>query len=67
MTETSIRTHQQSIIIEATPETLYDLVSDITRTGEWSPIRTACMTRRAFDVGLRHVRASGPVGLSPIT
>ncbi len=34
--------HEQSIIIEATPETLYDLVSDITRTGEWSPVCTAC-------------------------
>lgn len=42
MTETPVRTHAQSITIEATPEALYDLVGDITRTGEWSPIRTAC-------------------------
>ena len=37
MTETPVRTHEQSIIIEVTPEALYDLVSDITRTGEWGP------------------------------
>ena len=42
MTETPGRTYEQSIIIEATPEALYDLVSDITRTGEWSPVCTAC-------------------------
>ncbi len=42
MTRTSARTHELSITVEATPEALYDLVSDITRTGEWSPICTAC-------------------------
>ncbi len=42
MTETPVRSHEQSIVIEATPEALYDLVSDITRTGEWSPVCTAC-------------------------
>jgi Polyketide cyclase / dehydrase and lipid transport len=42
MTQTPVRTHQQSIIIEANPEALYDLVSDITRTGEWSPVCKAC-------------------------
>lgn len=42
MTETPIRTYEQSIIIGATSDALYDLVSDITRTGEWSPICTAC-------------------------
>lgn len=42
MTETPARAYEQSIIIGATPDALYDLVSDITRTGEWSPICTAC-------------------------
>jgi hypothetical protein len=42
MTQTPVRTHEQSIVVEATPEALYDLVSDITRTGEWSPVCTAC-------------------------
>jgi len=51
MTETPVRTHEQSIIIEATPEALYDLVSDITRTGEWSPVCTACWWDHAGEAG----------------
>lgn len=42
MSETSTRTHQDSIDVEAPPEAVYDLVSDITRTGEWSPVCTTC-------------------------
>ncbi len=42
MTQTPVRTHEQSIIIEADPMALYDLVSDVTRTGEWSPVCRAC-------------------------
>lgn len=34
--------HSGSIHIARSPETVYDLVSDITRTGEWSPICQAC-------------------------
>ena len=34
--------HSGSITVTASPEALYDLVSDVTRTGEWSPICTAC-------------------------
>lgn len=34
--------HSESIRIEATPQAVYDLVSDITRTGEWSPICVGC-------------------------
>ena len=34
--------HSGSIVVAASPEELYDLVSDVTRTGEWSPICTAC-------------------------
>jgi hypothetical protein len=34
--------HSASIEIAASPETLYDLVSDVTRTGEWSPVCVAC-------------------------
>jgi hypothetical protein len=30
-------THSESIVVAASPETLYDLVSDVTRVGEWSP------------------------------
>ena len=39
---TGVRSHQKSITVEASPERLYDMVSDITRTGEWSPICTSC-------------------------
>ncbi len=42
MHQTSIRQYQESITVQASAETLYDLVSDITRTGEWSPVCTSC-------------------------
>ncbi|WP_084526406.1 SRPBCC family protein [Nocardia vaccinii] len=32
------RMHQDSIEIAASPEAIYDLVSDVARTGEWSPV-----------------------------
>ena len=34
--------HSDSIVIARSPEDLYDLVSDITRMGEWSPVCKAC-------------------------
>lgn len=42
MTQTPARRYQESIIVDSTPEALYDLVSDISRTGEWSPVCTSC-------------------------
>jgi hypothetical protein len=42
MTETEARTHQESVDVAAAPEAVYALVSDITRTGEWSPVCTSC-------------------------
>jgi len=42
MNPTSIRKHQESVTVQASAEMLYDLVSDITRTGEWSPVCTSC-------------------------
>ncbi len=42
MSETSVRRHEESVTVEASPQVLYDLVSDITRTGEWSPVCTSC-------------------------
>ena len=42
MGEQGIRHHRESVMVNASAETLYDLVSDITRTGEWSPICTSC-------------------------
>jgi len=35
-------THTESVVVRSTPEALYDLVSDVSRTGEWSPVCTAC-------------------------
>jgi hypothetical protein len=32
----------ESIVVACPPEALYDLVSDVTRTGEWSPICETC-------------------------
>jgi hypothetical protein len=34
--------HSESIVIARSPEELYDLVSDITRMGAWSPVCKAC-------------------------
>lgn len=45
--------HSGSVTVAASPDDVYDLVSDVTRTGEWSPICTACW----WDEG-----ASGQVG-----
>lgn len=42
MNQNSIRHHQESVTVKASAEALYDLVSDITRTGEWSPVCTRC-------------------------
>ena len=35
-------THSDSIVIARAPEDLYDMVSDVTRMGEWSPVCKAC-------------------------
>jgi hypothetical protein len=34
--------YSESIVIARSPDTLYDLVSDVTRMGEWSPVCKAC-------------------------
>ncbi|MEO9140259.1 MAG: SRPBCC family protein [Jatrophihabitans sp.] len=34
--------HRGSVVIAAPPRAVYDLVSDVTRTGEWSPICRSC-------------------------
>lgn len=35
-------TRSGSVVVAASPERVYDLVSDVTRTGEWSPICRSC-------------------------
>jgi len=34
--------YSESIVVARSPEAVYDMVSDVTRMGEWSPICTAC-------------------------
>ncbi|MGZ6807635.1 MAG: SRPBCC family protein, partial [Mycobacteriaceae bacterium] len=34
--------YSESIFVAHPPELVYDLVSDVTRTGEWSPVCKAC-------------------------
>ena len=36
------RRHSGTVVVSSSAEALYDLVADITRTGEWSPICRAC-------------------------
>ncbi len=36
------RTHSESITVAVPPAELYDLVADVTRMGEWSPVCTRC-------------------------
>jgi hypothetical protein len=50
--ETSIRSHQESVTVKASAEKLYDLVSDITRTGEWSPVCRSCWWDDEAQAGL---------------
>jgi hypothetical protein len=38
----TILNHSESIVIGRAPEDLYDLVSDVTRMGSWSPVCKAC-------------------------
>lgn len=33
---------EDSVVVARSPEDLYDMVSDVTRMGEWSPICRAC-------------------------
>ena len=43
--------HQDSIHVEVSPEDLYDLISDVTRTGEWSPVCASCWWDEDAEVG----------------
>ena len=44
------REYAESVDVEVSPEELYALVSDVTRTGEWSPVCTACWWDEEGDV-----------------
>jgi len=51
LSQASIRRHQESVTVEASAETLYDMVSNITRTGEWSPVCTSCRWDDGVEAG----------------
>ena len=34
--------YSESVVVASSPESLYDMVSDVPRMGEWSPICRAC-------------------------
>lgn len=34
--------HSESVVVAGSAESLYDMISDVTRMGEWSPICTGC-------------------------
>ncbi|HLQ54694.1 MAG TPA: SRPBCC family protein [Streptosporangiaceae bacterium] len=34
--------YSESVVVARSPESLYDMVSDVTRMGEWSPVCKAC-------------------------
>jgi hypothetical protein len=34
--------YSESVVVGRSPEFLYDMVSDVTRMGEWSPVCTGC-------------------------
>ncbi|GAA2058769.1 SRPBCC family protein [Williamsia deligens] len=38
----AVHSHSDSVVVAADPNTVYDVVADVTRTGEWSPICEAC-------------------------
>ena len=49
----ALRHHDAAIDIAADPATVYALVTDIARTGEWSPICRACWWRDPGDAAPR--------------
>jgi ribosome-associated toxin RatA of RatAB toxin-antitoxin module len=51
VSEARIRSHQESIVVEASPEALYDLVSDVSRTGSWSPVCKECWWDEEAEAG----------------
>ena len=51
MSEKVIYEYQESVTVDASAQDLYDIVSDITRTGEWSPVCTSCWWDEEADAG----------------
>jgi len=45
------RTHSETVLVHASPHEVYDLVSNIERTGEWSPTCVRCEWDDPEDTG----------------
>ena len=48
--------HSESIVVDRCAEDLYDMVSDVTRIGEWSPVCKPV----GGTTGAPRVRVTGP-------
>lgn len=59
MNQTEPRQHQESVTVEASAESIYELISDITRTGEWSPVCTQCWWEDEAEAGQVGARFTG--------
>ena len=51
-----MRSYQKSVVVAASAAELYDLVPDITRTGEWSPVCTGCWWEQEPEAGMGAAR-----------
>jgi hypothetical protein len=51
--------YEESILVRVPAEELYDLVSDVTRTGEWSPVCRACWWDDPSEAGQEGAWFSG--------
>ncbi len=51
MSETQSLSHQESVVVAASADELYDLVVDVGRTGEWSPVCTGCWWDEPAEAG----------------
>ena len=55
--------YTESVVVACPPDTLYNMVSDVTRMGDWSPICRACW----WDEGQgRRVRLTVRVPRAPL-
>ena len=44
--------YASSVLVAAAPQTLYGMVADVTRMGEWSPVCTSCWWDPGADTGV---------------
>ena len=57
MSDTTTRSYHDSVANDASAEYLFDLISDITRTGQWSPVCSSCWWDNGAEAGQADVTA----------